>query len=384
MGTRPVPSTGPYMIESYVPARALTLVRNPYFRVSSRAARPDGFPDEIQFRMVGPEGVTAVDRGRADVALIASTETRGRQGARGVSSALRRRRSTCTRSRRRSYSSSIRHILRSTMSGCGARSTTPSTVPPSPGRTAALAEPTCQPRPPGTVGFQRYCPYTAAPSRTGEWKAPDLERARRLVAASGTRGMKRDGLDVPRLLGVGRRGGGPSARGAGVPGEHQASQGPRRLRRESDRREDAGRAGRDDGLVRPPRTASFLLDLFQVQPTQSGASSAIGGSTPGSRGRSRSRPPTRTPRRRCGRRIERDIVDLAPEVPLFTPSDADRHLQARRQLPVQPRVGDPARSALGSIVRQQGSASSSPRPERRRRPRHSPLVYLQSICGFQA
>ena len=30
--TRPVSSTGPYMIESYVPKRALTLARNPYFR----------------------------------------------------------------------------------------------------------------------------------------------------------------------------------------------------------------------------------------------------------------------------------------------------------------------------------------------------------------
>ena len=35
LGT-PVPSTGPYMIESYVPGRALTLVRNPYFRVRSK------------------------------------------------------------------------------------------------------------------------------------------------------------------------------------------------------------------------------------------------------------------------------------------------------------------------------------------------------------
>jgi YVTN family beta-propeller protein len=32
VGTTPVPSTGPYMIESYVPGRALKLIRNPYFR----------------------------------------------------------------------------------------------------------------------------------------------------------------------------------------------------------------------------------------------------------------------------------------------------------------------------------------------------------------
>ena len=68
-GTRPVPSTGPYMIESYVPKRALTLVRNPYFRVRSKVARPDGFPDEIEFRLRRLRGgdVTAVEQGRVDV-----------------------------------------------------------------------------------------------------------------------------------------------------------------------------------------------------------------------------------------------------------------------------------------------------------------------------
>jgi peptide/nickel transport system substrate-binding protein len=53
-----------------------------------------------------------------------------------------------------------------------------------------LAQATCQLRPPGTVGFRRYCPYTADPDRTGAWKGPDLTRARRLVAASGTSGMR--------------------------------------------------------------------------------------------------------------------------------------------------------------------------------------------------
>ena len=51
LGTRPVPSTGPYTIESYVPKRTLTLVRNPYFRVWSRVASPDGFPDKIVIRL---------------------------------------------------------------------------------------------------------------------------------------------------------------------------------------------------------------------------------------------------------------------------------------------------------------------------------------------
>jgi peptide/nickel transport system substrate-binding protein len=55
---------------------------------------------------------------------------------------------------------------------------------------AAVAQPTCQVIPPSVPGHRRYCPYTADPAATGEWKAPDMLKARRLVAASGTRGAK--------------------------------------------------------------------------------------------------------------------------------------------------------------------------------------------------
>jgi peptide/nickel transport system substrate-binding protein len=51
----------------------------------------------------------------------------------------------------------------------------------------AGAEPTCQILPPDFPGYQRSCPYTLRPGAQ-RWSAPDLSRARRLVAASGTRG----------------------------------------------------------------------------------------------------------------------------------------------------------------------------------------------------
>src|SRR5262249_13199756 len=53
---------------------------------------------------------------------------------------------------------------------------------------AAAATPTCQMIPPGSVAYRAYCPYTLRPSGSGVWTAPDLPRARRLVAASGTAG----------------------------------------------------------------------------------------------------------------------------------------------------------------------------------------------------
>jgi peptide/nickel transport system substrate-binding protein len=52
----------------------------------------------------------------------------------------------------------------------------------------AGGEPTCQILPPEFPGFRRYCPYTLHSGPGGQWEAPDLARARRLVAASGTSG----------------------------------------------------------------------------------------------------------------------------------------------------------------------------------------------------
>ena len=57
----------------------------------------------------------------------------------------------------------------------------------------SVATPICQPLLPGLSGYRRYCPYTSHPQANGLWSAPDLARARRLVAASGTRG---DRIDV--------------------------------------------------------------------------------------------------------------------------------------------------------------------------------------------
>ena len=52
------------------------------------------------------------------------------------------------------------------------------------------AQPTCQILPPQMPGYRRYCPYTRTPRADGALERPDLARARRLVAASGTAGMR--------------------------------------------------------------------------------------------------------------------------------------------------------------------------------------------------
>jgi peptide/nickel transport system substrate-binding protein len=52
------------------------------------------------------------------------------------------------------------------------------------------ARPTCQILPPGIPGYLPYCPYTINPNTSGSWSGPDLAAAKRLVSTSGTRGMK--------------------------------------------------------------------------------------------------------------------------------------------------------------------------------------------------
>jgi peptide/nickel transport system substrate-binding protein len=81
----------------------------------------------------------------------------------------------------------------------------------------AVATPTCQVLPPSFLGYRRYCPYTrGGPWADGRWTAPALERARRLVAASGSQGEqitvwgRSDGpihetTVVPYVVGVLRR-----------------------------------------------------------------------------------------------------------------------------------------------------------------------------------
>jgi peptide/nickel transport system substrate-binding protein len=53
-----------------------------------------------------------------------------------------------------------------------------------------VAVPTCQIVPQGMPGYQPYCPFTVDPTPGGNWVGPDLAAARRLVAESGTKGMR--------------------------------------------------------------------------------------------------------------------------------------------------------------------------------------------------
>jgi YVTN family beta-propeller protein len=175
--SRPVPGTGPYKIASYVRGRHLRLVRNPHFREWSRVARPDGYVDEI-FIALGiseRQQVRDVVRGNADVAYAPLTEhlasLRSRYADRVHSNpgpglwylSLNENTEPFDDVR-------VRRALNHAVDR--------STIARSLGGSFGAAA-TCQVLPPGFPGHRPYCPY-----------AHDLEKARRLVAASGTEGVR--------------------------------------------------------------------------------------------------------------------------------------------------------------------------------------------------
>jgi peptide/nickel transport system substrate-binding protein len=188
-GDRPVPGTGPYRIAQYEPKRRVRLVRNRHFREWSKAAQPEGFPDEIVIEMAGTRdaNLTAVQRGRADWTGCCPPnlfqDVRTRYAAQLHLSpglfTLALRLNTArppfddVRARRAVAYAFDRGRLADTEGG----------------RDAV----TCQLLPPNVAAYDRYCPYTVGPKQ-GVWTGPDLDRARKLVADSGTQGMRVDVL----------------------------------------------------------------------------------------------------------------------------------------------------------------------------------------------
>jgi ABC-type transport system substrate-binding protein/DNA-binding SARP family transcriptional activator len=183
------PGTGPYRIAAWDVRRGGVLVRNPRFRPT--AARPAGFPDRIEIE-VTPHGrvethTAAVERADSDLTWLMDFPLRDHlpdllarapaqlhsapwPGGAWVFLNVRRPPFDDPRVRRALNFALDRAKLVELHGG-------PQT-----------ADLTCQMVTPGFPGHSPYCPYTADPAPGGGWTAPDLERARGLVAASGRAG----------------------------------------------------------------------------------------------------------------------------------------------------------------------------------------------------
>jgi peptide/nickel transport system substrate-binding protein len=186
-----VPTTGPYHIAKYVLGQRLELRRNPHFRVWSKAATPDGYPDRISWtsrpHAAGSDQkeVREVEQGRADVAfdglprkLLHEVNT---QYATQVHAHPLWGVTYLFLNTRVPPFNNLRVRLAANYAADRAAA-----VPASAQNLGG--KPTCQILPPNFPGYRRYCPYTLHPGPRGVWKRPDLKRARQLVAASGTKG----------------------------------------------------------------------------------------------------------------------------------------------------------------------------------------------------
>ena len=184
IGRHPIPATGPYEVASITPAQ-VTMVRNPYFHEWSLAARADGYPDKMVVRVVKSASaeVTAVEQGRADVAMDTPPADRLAELQTRFASQLHVTTCLCNYSlifnARVPPFNDIR--VRRALNYAVDRAQITRLV-------GADAQPTCQTLTPWFTGYRRCCPYTVDPSRSGVWHAPDLSTARRLIAASHTRG----------------------------------------------------------------------------------------------------------------------------------------------------------------------------------------------------
>jgi YVTN family beta-propeller protein len=196
VGTHPVPGTGPY---EYVKdtGREVVLVRNPYFHQWSQAAQPDGYPDRIIWRLGGSvdADVTAVEHNHADYTLdppppdrLQEVQTRYANQVNinpnivTAASPLNTRVAPFNDIRvRRALNYAVDRAKVARLLGVD-------------------STPTCQMLPPYIPGYKPYCPYTLDPTAKGGWRAPDMAKARALIAASGTRGDKITIFSSPSLI----------------------------------------------------------------------------------------------------------------------------------------------------------------------------------------
>jgi YVTN family beta-propeller protein len=190
-GTHPLPATGPYMIATYRPRRLIRFIRNPFFHEWSRAAQPDGYPDRIEIRIAGTtdDAIRDVVDGKADVVRLSEPWT-----PKQLSRLEVRYRSQIHSDPRPNIQALFLNTRVPPFNRLDARKAVNFAVD----RAAAtnawggrhVAEPTCQLLPPNFPSYRPYCPYTAGSTESGKWTAPDLTKARALVARSGTQGMK--------------------------------------------------------------------------------------------------------------------------------------------------------------------------------------------------
>ncbi len=172
-------------------------MRNDYFRSSPARSRPEGFADRIEVALHNANTIErqigAVQRGAADLAVLADVF--------GTLVSQRRLRALLARSPGQVESgpaATTDWIFLNTeerpFDDIRVRKAVNLAIDRA--KVVDLAggpevgELTCQVVPSGFPAHAPYCPYTASSAQDGRWTAPDMVRARGLVAASGQAGER--------------------------------------------------------------------------------------------------------------------------------------------------------------------------------------------------
>jgi peptide/nickel transport system substrate-binding protein len=184
------PGTGPYMWKSYNPNTAAVLVRNPYFHVWSAVAQPEGYPNEIieKYGLQVSDEVTEVKNGQANEVYdgdnIPSDQLSMLNSPKYASQVHVNTLTTDQYFALNTRRPPFNNVLARQAINYAANRSAYVTIAGGP----SLAVPTCQILPPNYPSYVQYCPYTAG-SDQAKWTAPDVAKAKQLVAASHTKGM---------------------------------------------------------------------------------------------------------------------------------------------------------------------------------------------------
>ena len=189
-GNNVPPGTGPYMWKSYNPNTEAVLVRNPYFKQWSAQAQPAGNPNEIieKYGAQVSDEVTAVENNQANEVFDGDqipSDQLGQLNSPKYASQVHVNTLTAdwyfALNTRRPPFNNLQ--ARQAINYAANRSAYVKIA-----GGPSLAVPTCQILPPNFPSYTQYCPYTTGSG--GAWAGPDLAKAKALVKASGTAGMK--------------------------------------------------------------------------------------------------------------------------------------------------------------------------------------------------
>jgi peptide/nickel transport system substrate-binding protein len=200
----PPAGTGPYKFVQYNPNKQIKLVRNTNFKEWSKDAQPNGNPDVIiqKFGLSAEAEVTQVENGQADWVFDTPPSDRLNEISTKYGNQVHVNPLTAVwywafnvrvppfnnlQARQAVNFATDRNALVKIYGG------------------PKLAVPTCQILPPNFPGYKPYCPYTKNPG-SGKWTAPDMAKAKQLIAASGTKGasvkVNTDTVETDKALGL--------------------------------------------------------------------------------------------------------------------------------------------------------------------------------------